>query len=425
MGFPLGLAIANTALSGVSSLLSYSGSRYSAKKAYKAQQEVNQLNYMMFKEQQKFALDSWNKQNAYDDPSAVRERLENAGYNPYSYFDQNSQSEGISQPAAQPAVLPSESAYISPSQVAAESFSNGIQNSIQSYASLQDLENRSLKNHADIQNILQSIEESKSRSGLNKRQLDELRWTFDTRDGLNLENLRYLSQQRRILSMQADNELERLQLQNAIMSADAALKRCDVASKTILNQYLDESEQQRLVMQGNEIVMQGIQQKLSYAQIRKELASTLKIQLEAVSQSQQNQVYADENLLNTPGGSLLRQEKGLSQVEQQFNNAELSGIQLAESQQQWSIDRLTPEQINSLADALFKSTYYNAQMQATSSYMFVDQNSYYNPNGNLRNNSFGRSVNNWMINGSNWLGAPIRSMGLSGMMSTVPSKAAL
>lgn len=49
----------------------------------RSQEKTNQQNYAMFKEQLGWNEDMWNKQNAYNTPAAQRERLEQAGLNPY------------------------------------------------------------------------------------------------------------------------------------------------------------------------------------------------------------------------------------------------------------------------------------------------------------------------------------------------------
>lgn len=50
---------------------------------YRIWQEQRQHNEHMYNRQREDVLDFWNRENAYNDPSAVRERWENAGFNPY------------------------------------------------------------------------------------------------------------------------------------------------------------------------------------------------------------------------------------------------------------------------------------------------------------------------------------------------------
>lgn len=68
--------------------------RYAADMQYKATQETNQANiqiaqeanqnnYKMFQEQNQWNLDQWNRENEYNSASSQRQRLEDAGLNPY------------------------------------------------------------------------------------------------------------------------------------------------------------------------------------------------------------------------------------------------------------------------------------------------------------------------------------------------------
>lgn len=49
---------------------------------YLSGQEANAANKHMLTDQQRFSIDMWNAQNAYNDPSAVMTRLQRAGLNP-------------------------------------------------------------------------------------------------------------------------------------------------------------------------------------------------------------------------------------------------------------------------------------------------------------------------------------------------------
>lgn len=66
------------------------------------QRETNAQQYQMFKEQQAFDVDMWNKQNAYNDPSQQVQRLLAAGINPAAVFGNGSvaQASQLTSPAA-------------------------------------------------------------------------------------------------------------------------------------------------------------------------------------------------------------------------------------------------------------------------------------------------------------------------------------
>lgn len=78
--------------SGLQTIANLGSSIYTNKMNKKLVRETNALNYQMFGEQNEFnerlAKEMFDLENAYNDPSAVRERLENAGYNPFAMGEQ-------------------------------------------------------------------------------------------------------------------------------------------------------------------------------------------------------------------------------------------------------------------------------------------------------------------------------------------------
>ena len=78
------------------------------------QREINAQNYKMFKEQQQWSEDMWNKQNAYNDPSAQVQRLLAAGINPSAVFGSGSVSEAGA--LTSPNVPQMQSAHVNPYQ---------------------------------------------------------------------------------------------------------------------------------------------------------------------------------------------------------------------------------------------------------------------------------------------------------------------
>lgn len=72
--------------SGIGSLVGAFSSNKNIDRQIKAQQEENektrQYNLMLAKQQNQWNLEQWNRENAYNDPSAQMQRLRNAGLNP-------------------------------------------------------------------------------------------------------------------------------------------------------------------------------------------------------------------------------------------------------------------------------------------------------------------------------------------------------
>lgn len=80
------LGLGKAALSGFTSFLGNVSANKNTDKQIAAQKEENQktreYNLMLAKQQNKWNLDQWNRENAYNDPSAQMYRLRNAGLNP-------------------------------------------------------------------------------------------------------------------------------------------------------------------------------------------------------------------------------------------------------------------------------------------------------------------------------------------------------
>ena len=71
----------------IGSVLGFIGNNKTNKQNAAIARETNALNKQMFDEQMQYNWDMWNAQNAYNDPSAARERLQEAGYNPAALLD--------------------------------------------------------------------------------------------------------------------------------------------------------------------------------------------------------------------------------------------------------------------------------------------------------------------------------------------------
>lgn len=101
----------NAIASGFGSLVGAFSSNKNINKQIKAQQEENekirQYNLMLAKQQNQWNLEQWNRENAYNDPSAQMSRLRAAGLNPDLMY-QNGAS-GL-QAAASPAMTAGEAA---------------------------------------------------------------------------------------------------------------------------------------------------------------------------------------------------------------------------------------------------------------------------------------------------------------------------
>lgn len=83
-------ALINAGGSLLGGLLSSSGSHYAARKQLQAVRETNAMNYQIAQQNNAFNERMWNAQNEYNSPIAQRQRLEQAGLNPYLMLDGSS-----------------------------------------------------------------------------------------------------------------------------------------------------------------------------------------------------------------------------------------------------------------------------------------------------------------------------------------------
>lgn len=102
--------IVGALISGISGLLGAGMDSSSQRKTNEANYQIaqmnNEFNEKMMEKQMAYNTEMWNKQNEYNDPSAQRQRLEDAGLNPYMMLDGGSAGiassvNGVTPPTAQ------------------------------------------------------------------------------------------------------------------------------------------------------------------------------------------------------------------------------------------------------------------------------------------------------------------------------------
>ena len=273
----------------------------SANKAMlKATRETNEQNYKIWQEQKQHNVDMFNKQNdanmenwwtqfnatnLYNDPSAQRARLEEAGLNPYMMMNGGSSSAGIAsssgvpsaqaQPAQAPTMqAPPSDAFTSPAVVGLQQSLAGLQKmSEMLYASqLTDSEKAKLP-------IALRAMEADAKVGELEAKMKDYDWTSgnyhslsDSASKLARSNADLAFNESMIsdLTLGTQVDIQRSTLAN--MNATLALTMCDVEAKTIINKYLDTNQQQQLALQVGELAMQIKQQQLTDAQIEEAIS---------------------------------------------------------------------------------------------------------------------------------------------------------
>lgn len=203
----------------------------SQRKANEANLEINKMNNEFnAKEAEKaraFQLDMWNKENAYNTPSAQRARQEAAGYNPYMNPGDAGNATGSSAaPAASAA---------SPAVMQATDFSSlgdiGVKLA-------QEMKMMSEKKGLDIRNFslkdYLNAEINKMKGDTDWRNASPEAIRYNTLMGLEASRLQMAGLQEQWTNQVWSNNLLRANVANSLLDAE---------SKTTMNKYLDQQQQ--------------------------------------------------------------------------------------------------------------------------------------------------------------------------------------
>lgn len=207
----------------------------------------NEANFDMWKMQNQAELDAWNMQNAYNDPSAQAERLLNAGINPYLYMSGQSGSAGnagsgpgvgsLSAGSINPSTRPNPQGYTyqDPWLIAGSQMLHSVDSFSQAH--LNDLVARG----QDISN------ENASNLLLHDKQMRE---NALKRDDVETEFYR-----------------EQKELELDILRSTKSGLALDNDTKEILNRYLPMEKQMSLMIDGQNLIKLGLENKRTTFQI--------------------------------------------------------------------------------------------------------------------------------------------------------------
>lgn len=223
---------------------------------YKINQMNNQFNERMAIQQRNWQENMWNKENAYNTASAQRQRLEEAGLNPYLMM--NGGSAGVAQSAGTGASASSSgNAVMQPFQADYSGIGSSIGNIFQ-YELMQS-------EKSQLQGARQ-LADAKAMETLSN--IDWGKLTDETRNylkstGLARAQLGYAKEQQ-----EADN----MAMTGLIMQSQRAGMLLDNEAKGILNKYLDQQQQADLNVKAADYYQRMAAGYLSYAETKKALA---------------------------------------------------------------------------------------------------------------------------------------------------------
>lgn len=241
---------------------------------YKINQMNNQFNERMAMQQRDFQERMWNKMNAYNSPSALRQRIEGADLNPYLML--NGGSAGTAQSVGSGATASSAgSAVMQPFQAdysgIAQSVGSVFQSQVQQ-AQVSQLQGQ--KNLADAQAMqaLSNVDWSK----MTKETREYLKAT-----GLARAQLGYSKEMQ---------ELDNMAFAGRLIQAQGTNQLLDAEAKTVLNKYLDQQQQADLNVKASEYYNQMSHGHLNYNEAKKTLAEEILTYARVKGQNVSNKV---------------------------------------------------------------------------------------------------------------------------------------
>lgn len=223
---------------------------------YKINQMNNQFNERMAMQQRSWQENMWNKENAYNTASAQRQRLEEAGLNPFLMM--NGGSAGVAQSAGAGASASSSgNAVMQPFQADYSGIGSSIGNIFQ-YELMQS-------EKSQLQGARQ-LADAKALETLSN--IDWGKLTSETRNylksiGLARAQLGYAKEQQ---------EVNNMAMTGLVMRAQHAGMLLDNESKTIMNKYLDQQQQFDLNVKAADYYQRMASGYLSYAAAKKAIA---------------------------------------------------------------------------------------------------------------------------------------------------------
>lgn len=223
---------------------------------YKINQMNNQFNERMAMQQRNWQENMWNKENAYNTASAQRQRLEEAGLNPYLMM--NGGSAGVAQSAGTgSAASSSGSAVMQPFQADYSGIGSSIGNIFQ-YELMQS-------EKSQLQGARQ-LADAKALETLSN--IDWGKLTDETREylkstGLARAQLGYAKEQQ---------EVDNMAMTGLVLRAQRSGMLLDNEAKGILNKYLDQQQQLDLSVKAADYYQRMAAGYLSYAEAKKAIA---------------------------------------------------------------------------------------------------------------------------------------------------------
>lgn len=259
------------------------GGAVSTNKTNKNNMAINQMNNdFNAAEAQKardFQLDMWNRENEYNTASAQRQRLSEAGLNPYLMMSGGNAGTASSAGSSSPATA------APPLSMQRQDFS-GLTNSL---STALQIANQTKETNARVQNLQgqKSLFDAQANQTLSNIDWFKLgptykKWSRET--GLMRVGLQFQTDRQQLRNMQWSNNLVKAQRVGQLL---------DNHSKTVLNKYLDEGQRLQLNLLAASYYDQMASGHLKYQQAVTELSKRLMYDAQASGYRISNKIARD------------------------------------------------------------------------------------------------------------------------------------
>lgn len=276
-------------------LFSSSSAKSAAKAQLQATRETNAQNYEIWHEQRQHAMNMWKMENEYNSPINQRQRLVDAGYNPYlAYGEVGNTAGSVNIPSAPSMVAPDSSAFPNTGELFAQHMNMGIANALQSLATISQVANT----NQDTKNKSLDYLFNKETFGMRKLGIDwdnAFKYWQNENSYWDYQNKKFDNElKNETKGLQIDilkNQRDQIKLQNINASLDAR-------TKSILNQYLPAEKQMELAISAQQwykLYRDGL---LSEEQLRTQIAQTALVWANVTGQNLKNDAQALENKFN-------------------------------------------------------------------------------------------------------------------------------
>ena len=237
------------------------GTKSSNSQNMKINQMNNEFNAREAEKARQYQTEMWNKTNEWNSPKNIRNRLQEAGYNPYLGMDSSNVgtagSVGSSSPAS--AAPPIQN---NPLQF------DGIQNALSTAV---QMDNTTKVSNAEVSNLQgqKSLADAKAADTLSS--IDWYKLTPEYRNwlqttGMSRAQLSFNIDQQNLENMQWVNKIQRAQRTDILLSNE---------SKRIINKYLDSSQALQLKLTANQSFQAFASGRLSLQQCKTEVTKQL------------------------------------------------------------------------------------------------------------------------------------------------------